>query len=108
MLGAIDEAEEYLGGRDLGAYRTSKLTRRSVERCLTIISEASRHVPGSMTDRYPEIPWPAIRDIGNVLRHRYYAVPDHVIWRTATFSLAELRPVVVSLLAGTDPDLEEI
>lgn len=107
MLDAIDEAADYLNDCDFAAYRQSGITRRSVERCLEIVSEAARHIPGPLTDRHPEIPWYAVHDIGNVLRHRYYAVSDHVVWRTATMSLPELRSVVVSLIATAEAGRDE-
>ena len=108
MLGAIDEAYEYLDGRDYAAYTQSIATKRAVERCIEIVSEASRHVPNSLTGLHPEVPWDAVREIGNVLRHRYYAVSDHVVWRTAALSLIELRTVVVALIAMATQGADEV
>ena len=102
ILNAIDEASEILDGRDLGEYMQSRATKRAVERCLEIVSEAARFVPDSLTKEFPGTGWPEIRAIGNVLRHSYQRVEDEVIWRTATRSLAELRPVIVELLARCD------
>lgn len=107
IIGAIDEATDYLDGKDFAGYQGSRIARRAIERCLTIVSEAARHIPASQTERYPDIPWRAVSDIGNVLRHRYYAVSDHVVWRTATYSLPELRPVVLSMLAAADMERDE-
>jgi uncharacterized protein with HEPN domain len=48
--------------------------RRIVERGIEIISEASRSLPDELKARHPEIPWPKVAGIGNVLRHEYQGV----------------------------------
>ncbi len=98
ILEAIGEVEEYIRGMDLGAYRQSQLVRRAVERCIEIISEASRKVPDSLQARHPHVHWAEMRGVGNILRHKYGAVDDEVVWRIASRFLVELKPVVQDLL----------
>lgn len=102
MLSAMDEIDDILVQRDFAFYQSSIVTRRAVERCLEIVSEASRYIPSELTDRYPAIPWHAVRGIGNLLRHEYQRVEDHVVWRTATASLEELRPILLEMLDAAD------
>src|SRR4051812_46192809 len=94
----IDDVAELIAGMDLDAYRADMRTRRAVERCIEIVSEASRHIPESDKVLFPTVPWPDIAAIGNILRHEYQRVADPVIWRTASRSLPELRPVVLQLI----------
>jgi uncharacterized protein with HEPN domain len=54
ILKAIDDTAEFLDGVDFGAYQKDAKTRRSVERCLEIVSEASRHIPAELTANDPE------------------------------------------------------
>ena len=42
---------------------------RTGERCVEIISEATRHIPQDLRDTEPEIAWRKIVNIGNLLRH---------------------------------------
>ena len=42
---AIDEIEEMSSGADFASYKEDRKLRRATERCVEIISEASRHVP---------------------------------------------------------------
>ena len=102
ILTAIEEATEILDGADFADYQNSLVTRRAVERCTEIISEAVRHRPDEMTSRFAEIPWQDIRSIGNRLRHDYQRVGDLVMWRTATRSPPDLRVVVARLIAEVD------
>ena len=98
MLDAIDQSQECLDGRDFGAYRSAPIVRLACERCVEVVSEASRHVPPALQDRHPSVRWAEIRAIGNVIRHRYYDLDDLVIWRAVRRDLPNLRPVVVNLI----------
>jgi uncharacterized protein with HEPN domain len=98
ILSEIDAVESIVADLEFGDYRGSVVARRAVERCVEIVSEASRHIPAELTDDYPEIPWSEIRAVGNLLRHKYEVVNDLVIWRVATRSLPELRPVIVAMI----------
>jgi uncharacterized protein with HEPN domain len=100
ILEAIDGAKEILDGRDFADYQKSFPARKGVERCVEIISEASRHIPSDLTDKYPAIQWHSIKAIGNFLRHEYGKVDDLVIWRIAAQALPELRPVIVEIIAS--------
>ena len=87
ILDAIEEIEDYTAGLDFGGYSRDGRTRRSVERLVEIISEASRKIPDDMKSLYPAVKWPEIRAVGNLLRHQYGVVDDLVIWRIASISL---------------------
>jgi uncharacterized protein with HEPN domain len=106
MLEAIGDIEQITSGRSFAAYAADRPTRRAVERCLEIVSEASRRLPPDLKDRHPAIPWPKIAGIGNVLRHDYDVVNDATIWHAARegrgVGLDTLTPSVqrVSILAS--------
>jgi uncharacterized protein with HEPN domain len=102
ILDNIDAVAEMTRGIDLGAYRGDLKLRRAVERCVEIISEASRHLPAEMKNEHPEQPWPEIAAIGNLLRHHYEIIDDLIMWKIATRSLLELRPAIVSMIAKSE------
>ena len=77
---------------------------RTVERCIEIVSEATRHIPDNLKSRYPEIPWHQIAGIGNVLRHDYDLVDDRIIWEVATVYFPRLRAVVIELRSLVEED----
>ena len=98
MLRNIDAAMEIVGDADLRTYLESFMMQKASERCLEIVSEASKHIPEEVKAEHPEVPWQKIRGIGNVFRHHYSVVDDHVVWLTVKVALPELRPVIVKLL----------
>ena len=75
-----------------------------MERFLEIISEASRRLPVELTARRPEIPWRAVRALGNRLRHEYHEVRPDMLWHIATHDLDELAAAVETLLAALEPE----
>ena|SRR6266705_4645954 len=92
---------KWVEGVDLAECRDYKL-RRAVERCVEIVSEASRNIPDTLKADFPDQPWPEIASIGNLLRHRYERVDDLIMWKIATRSLPDLRRVVVAMIERSD------
>ena len=80
----IAAIEHRLAGKTYENFVADDVLRDSIERRIEIISEASRRLPAAMKARYPDLPWPAIAAIGNVLRHEYYAIEFDILWRIAT------------------------
>lgn len=100
ILGAVEEAIEIVNGLSFGDYQRRAVIRRAVERCVEIVSEASRHLPDDLKEKHPDANWQEIRAVGNLLRHEYQRVDDLVMWRIATKYFPELRNVVVQMLAA--------
>ena len=54
---------------------------------LPCISEATARLldldPG-IAERYPDVPWPQVRAIANVLRHEYARIDFDIVWDTVT------------------------
>lgn len=71
---AIDEAMRFTAGMIYEGYLADPLVRRGTERCIEIVSEASRHIPHERKAEHPQVPWRNVADIGNVLRHGYRLV----------------------------------
>jgi len=96
---AIASIERYVAGKTYEDFTADDMLRAAVERCIEIISEASRRLPTAMKARYQNLPWHDIASIGNVLRHEYYAIERVVLWRVATEDVRPLAAAVDALLA---------
>ena len=97
IVRAIDGAAATIGASDFENFRRTYHMLRTIERCIEIVSEATRHLPAEFKQRYPHIPWQPIAGIGNVLRHDYDIVDERIIWEVATIHFPELRKVIVEL-----------
>ena len=94
---AIDEAERFTAGMTFEQYLANPLVRRGVERCIEIVSEASRHISAKHKAAHPEVPWRNIAGIGNVLRHGYRLVDHGIIWSIVSDDLPALRVAVEAM-----------
>ena len=74
------------------------MRRHATERCLEIVSEASRHIPREVKARHPKIAWRGVADFGNVLRHDYPNVKDRRVWEIVTHDLDPLKAAVANIL----------
>jgi uncharacterized protein with HEPN domain len=98
ILESIEWIERYLDGYDYAAFVTDRKTIDAVTRCLEVIGEAAKHLPDSLTDQHPEVPWRAICGFRDVLAHSYFRTDNSIIWDAAGVRCQELKAVVQLLL----------
>ena len=106
MREALAASEMFIVGRSFADFQADRMLQLALERNIEIISEASRHLPDDMTDRHPLIPWPKVRDIGNVLRHGYEIVDPSVIWTIVTEDLTPLKAAVEAMIGDVEGEPE--
>ena len=92
-------ADGFVAGMTYATFKDDNLRLYAVTRCLEIISEASRRLPGELKAWHPSIAWREMAAAGNIYRHEYEDVAARRVWRTLTISLPALRDVVVRELA---------
>jgi len=80
------------------------LTRLAVERKLEILGEAARKVSAPFREAHPEIPWPQIIGLRNVISHEYHRVNYGRIYGITH----EDAPRLIMLLAPLIPPLPQI
>lgn len=100
MLDAVTDLRALLAGKGRAEFVADRLCQRGVERCLEVVSEASRRLPTGLKAAHPDIERCKIAGIGNVLRHDYDEIDAGVVWQTATVEIEPLARLVQALLAG--------
>lgn len=91
IIEAIERVQSVLAKTTLDRFETEWQAQWLVVRGIEIISEASRHLPDTLKDRHPHIPWRKVAGIGNVLRHNYENVAPAIIWKLAEADLPALE-----------------
>ncbi len=99
---------EYTLEMDFQAYSGSKITRDACERCFARISEASVKLGAIAEELFPKHNWPAMRGLGNMLRHDYDAILDQTIWTAVTDRLPSLIIELETFLAKYPEDQETL
>jgi uncharacterized protein with HEPN domain len=70
----------------------------AVIRNLEIIGEATKHIPEEVLKKHPDLPWPEMRGIRNVLIHEYFGVSLPILWETTQINLPPLIPALKRIL----------
>jgi uncharacterized protein with HEPN domain len=97
ILTAIERIEEFAAGHDELSIVEDAKSYLAIQRCLEIISEATRAIPPELQLARPEIPWARIRAFGNVMRHEYDGIAPVLIWRVVIDELPRLKRAVAHL-----------
>ena len=100
IVEAIERIGSVLQDVPLEVFEGDWQKRWIVERGIQIISEASRHLPGDLKARHPEVPWRKVADIGNILRHEYDRTAPDIIWKLTRDDLSTLEMVCREELAA--------
>ena len=94
-------ALDFVAGLSLDDFKADRMRFYAVTRALEIISEAARRLPPDLHARHPELPWRAIKGVGNVYPHNYDNVAEEFVWRT-------LRESLPALLAAIDEEIAKL
>jgi uncharacterized protein with HEPN domain len=95
---AIRRINRYTKDLTLRSFARDELAQDAVERCIEIISEASRRIPDELKARHPKIPWRKIAGIGNIFRHEYDAVSTPMVWEVVRRDLRPLARAVAAMI----------
>ncbi|MCG6552031.1 MAG: DUF86 domain-containing protein [Candidatus Magnetominusculus sp. LBB02] len=93
IIEAIELIQNEMADVTLHVFEDDRRKQWLVERGIEIISEASRHLPCELKARHPDIPWPDVAGIGNILRHDYEHVAHDVLWHVVRGNLPLLEKV---------------
>jgi uncharacterized protein with HEPN domain len=102
ILENIDRIRSSVSGKSLAEFQSDWKLRFAVQRAIEIISEASRRLPSDSKAAHPEIPWPSIAGMGNLLQHEYQSISDKVIWEVVERDLPALRTAVEAIAKSLD------
>lgn len=94
----IDLIERLVSRTTLAELQRDRISSAALERFLEIVSEASRDLPPDLTERFPQVPWRKIADLGNVLRHAYQHIDPAILWDIGRDQLPALKAVVTEMI----------
>lgn len=94
MLEYAREAIALMRDKKRAELDTDRTLGLATLRCLEIVGEAASHIPESLRQQHPQIPWPQIIGTRNRLVHGYDLVDYDIIWSTIT---EDLPPLIAEL-----------
>jgi uncharacterized protein with HEPN domain len=96
ILDAIQKVEKYAAqGKD--KFHKSELIQVWVIHHIQIIGEAASKVSEELKAQSPEIPWPEIIAMRNILVHDYFGVDEEEVWSAVKDDLPALKKAISKL-----------
>lgn len=97
ILEAIARIEKY-ATRGREAFECDELVQIWVVHHLQIIGEAARSLSDTIRGRHPELAWPAIIAMRNILVHQYFGIDLDEVWSTVERDLPGLKRTIEAML----------
>jgi len=95
ILHSIELMEYYTQGKTKEDFLNSDFVQDAVIRRFKIIEEAVRRLPCDFKDKYPEIPWENIANVGNALENEEYDLD--LIWETVKSGVPVLKTELLKI-----------
>lgn len=94
MIGFAEKALAYTTGFGQAAFVANALVYDATLRNLELIGEAATHIPDSVRQAHPEVPWRMIIATRNRLIHAYLGIDNDTLWSIVVTDLPALLPAL--------------
>ena len=99
MLEAIQRIEKY-AGRGRQAFVADELIQTYIVHNLQILGEAAAKIPTEQQREYPDLPWPKMVGMRNVLVHNYFNIDLDIVWQVVESELPALKEKIGRILGA--------
>jgi uncharacterized protein with HEPN domain len=99
ILDAMDKAEVLVEDFSYREFEEDFRTNFAVIRALEIIGEATKRLPMSLREQYPEIPWTGMAGMRDRIIHGYDTVDLQIVWDVVQQDIPEIKPRIQQILA---------
>ena len=99
MMEAIQRIEKY-AGRGRQAFVADELIQTYIVHNLQILGEAAAKIPSDQQREYPNLPWPKMVGMRNVLVHNYFNIDLDIVWQVVESELPALKEKIGRILGA--------
>ena len=99
MMEAIQRIDKY-AGRGRQAFVADELIQTYIVHNLQILGEAAAKIPTEQQRKYPELPWPKMVGMRNVLVHNYFNIDLDIVWQVVEIELPALKEKIGRILGA--------
>ena len=102
MAGSCERVLDYTAGLDQAEFVAESRTHNAAMHNIILIGEAATHVPDTVRERHPEVPWGMITAARNRIIHGYLTVYDDIVWSIIQDAIPALLPELRRILETTE------
>jgi uncharacterized protein with HEPN domain len=98
ILEAMDKAGILLEGVAYEQFQEDFRINFAVVRALEIVGEATKRLPLSLRDQYPDIPWKRMAGMRDRIIHGYDTVDLEIVWDAVKLEIPPIKPLLHQIL----------
>lgn len=99
ILDTIKDIDDFVNDMTYNNFVSDEKTLLAVERGIEIIAEAMKKIPDSIKNKYPDISWNDMIDIGDKLSLVYYDVDLEQLWKVIKQEILSLKAMLSDMIA---------
>jgi uncharacterized protein with HEPN domain len=103
ILDECDYLMRHMDSLSKKSFANDPTFQRAFARSIEIIGEATKHLPDSLRQRYPQVEWRDIAGMRDRLIHNYFGID--IVWDAVTTKIPTLAVQVSQILASEFSDL---
>ena len=95
---AMEKAEILLEGVTYDQFEADFRINFAVVRALEIVGEATKRLPMTLRDEYPNIPWKQMAGMRDRIIHGYDTVDMEIVWDVVKQDIPHIKPQIQQIL----------
>ena len=95
---AMEKAEILLQGVTYDQFEDDFRINFAVVRALEIVGEATKRLPMTLRDQYPDIPWKQMAGMRDRIIHGYDTVDLEIVWDVVKQDVPQIKPQIEQIL----------
>lgn len=100
IIDAMEKVEMFTVGLTYDQFETDLKTNFAVVRAIEIIGEATKRLPMTTRDQYPNIPWKDMAGMRDVIIHGYDNVNLRIVWDVVKQDIPQIKPQIEQILSN--------
>jgi uncharacterized protein with HEPN domain len=96
---SVEKILKFTQGLSFDEFSADNKTFDAVVLNLQIIGEATKHIPDSVKEKYPDVDWRRIAGLRDVIAHGYFGLNEHILWDLVQNRVPQLQEQVRHILA---------
>ena len=91
ILKSISQIELFSKGLTKDDFFKNELKQYAIIRAIEIIGEATKNIPASFRNKYPDIEWKKIAGTRDKLTHHYFGIDLDTVWNVIKEHIPKLK-----------------
>ena len=96
---SVEKILKFTQGLSFDEFSADNKTFDAVVLNLQIIGEATKHIPDSIKEKYPDVDWRRIAGLRDVIVHGYFGLNEHILWDLVQNRVPLLQEQIRDILA---------